>query len=180
MHVYILDADVNKYREIYYANEEDSIEFYRRFNGAPMRNRWTRNERFLFYPSRKRNGDTPGLTAHIPVFSPRAVLALGDLLEDNGELLRITCEGEEYYLLNVTRLVDALDEPNCQIVRFDDGRIMKIDGYSFVEEKLIGVGLFKVPQKPLGNVYVTDHFVSRVKAAKLKGFKFPRIWSTDT
>lgn len=145
-----------------------------------MRNRWTGKERFLFYPSRKRHGDTPGLTTHIPVFSPGAVLALGDSLEENGELLPITCEGQEYYLLNVTRLVDALDESNCQIERFDDGRIMTIDRYSFVEEKLIGVVLFKLPQDPLGYVYVTDRFVNRVNGARLKGFKFPLIWGTDT
>lgn len=35
MKVYILDADVNKYRGIYYVNSDDVVEFQHRFNGAP-------------------------------------------------------------------------------------------------------------------------------------------------
>jgi len=177
MNVYILDADVNRYRGIYYLNSENIVEFNRRFNGTPMRKTWRGQDKFAFIPERLPKGDTPGLSSHIPVFGSRAVETLADLLEPNGELLPIACDGEQYFLFNATRLVDALDEANCEVERFSDGGILDITRYSFFQKKLEGVIVFKLPQKPLWSVYVTDPFVERVKAAGLKGFKFPHIWS---
>jgi len=179
MKVYILDADVNRYRGLYYANEDDIVEFNRRFDGTPIKKTWTGNEKFAFIPERLPNGDTPGLSSHIPVFNLRAVKALADVLEPNGELLPITCDGERYFLFNITRMVDALDEPHCELKRLDDGRIMTIDRHSFIEERLSGVVVFKLPQRPLGWPYVTDSFVRRVRAAKLKGFEFRLVWCSD-
>ncbi|HMK34583.1 MAG TPA: DUF1629 domain-containing protein, partial [Desulfomonilaceae bacterium] len=76
-------------------------------------------------------------------------------------------------------VVDALDEPRSEVERFDSGRIMSIEEYSFIEERLLGVVVFKLPQRPLGWPYVTDPFVERVQAAKLKGFRFRPVWSSD-
>ena len=178
MNVYILDADVNKYRGIYYKDAEDVVDFNRRFDGTSVKKNWRGQEEFAFIPQRLPKGDTPGLSTHIPVFSVRAVAVLADLLEKNGELLPTTCDGEDYFVFNVTRVIDALDEANCELKRFSSGRIMDIVRYSFVEAKLIGIVIFKLRQDLLGSVYVTDPFVQRVKAAKLKGFKLPLIWSS--
>lgn len=179
MNVYILDADVNKYRGIYYVNEENVVEFNRRFDGTSLKRNWTGKDEFRFIPERLARGDTPGLSSHIPVFNSRAVRVLADLLEAGGELLPITCEGEDYFLFNVTLLVDALDEARCEIERFDDGRIMDIESHFFVEKKLTGAVVFKLPQDPLGGVYVTDVFVERVKRNNLKGFKFRHVWRSE-
>ena len=179
MNVYILDADVNKYRGIYYLNEKDVVAFNRRFDGTSMKRKWTVREKFAFVPRRLPKGDTPGLSSHVPVFSSKAVTILRDFLKPNGELLPISCDGEKYFLFNVTRVVDALDEPKCELKLFSDGEIMDIVRYSFLNEKLIGVDMFKLPQRPLGWVYATDAFVDRVRAAGLKGFKFRLVWSRD-
>ncbi len=179
MNVYVLDADVNKYKGIYYVNSDDIVEFNRRFDGSSLKKNWTGQEEFGFAPDRRPKGDTPGLSSHIPVFSRRAVEILGDLLKDSGELLPITCEGEDYFLFNVTRLVDALDEDASGLERLSTGRIMAIDRYSFVKSKLMGVDIFKLPQKPLSYPYVTDAFVRRVEDSGLKGFKFRLVWSSE-
>jgi hypothetical protein len=179
MNVYILDADVDKYKGIYYVNSENIVEFNRRFDGSPLKRTWTGKEGFRFAPYNLPKGDTPGLSSHIPVFSPRAVEILAELLENGGELLPIICEHEEYFLFNVTRVIDALDEDASQLVRFDDGGILDIDRYSFKENKLTGVNIFKLPQKPLSYPYVTDAFVRRVEDSGLKGFEFRIVWSSD-
>jgi hypothetical protein len=179
MNVYILDADVNKYRGIHYINEADVVAFNRRFDGSSMKGKWTGRERFAFIPRPLPKGDTPGLSSHIPVFGSKAVTVLEDFLKPNGELLPISCDGEKYFLYNVTRVVDALDESKCELQLFDDGGIMDIIRYSFLNEKLIGVLMFKLPQDPLGWVYTTDPFVDKVQAAGLKGFKFRLVWSSD-
>ena len=179
MRVHILDADVNEYRGLYYTNDDDVLEFKRRFNGKPMREAWTAEDRFAFVPRRLRQGDTPGLSTHIPVFSAKAVDVLADFLEPNGELFPITCGGQRFFAFNVTRVVDALDEQNCEVVRFSSGRLMTVDRFSFFEDKLFGITVFKIPQLVLMDVFVTDPFVESVQTAKLKGFKFRRVWSSD-
>ena len=178
MNIYILDTDVNKYRGIYYVNE-DIVHFNRRFDGKSMKRKWTGREKFAFVPRRLRKGDTPYLSSHIPVFSSKAVTVLEDFLKSNGELLPISCDGEKYFLYNVTRVVDALDKPKCELQLFDDGKIMDIVRYSFLKEKMTEVVIFKLPQDPLGWVYATDPVVERVQAAGLKGFKFRLVWSSD-
>lgn len=179
MNVYILDADVEKYLSIYYSNSDDIVEFNRKFDGSSLKKSWTGKEEFEFGRDRLPKGDTPGLSSHIPVFSPRAVEMLADLLKDSGELLPITCEGEDYFLFNVTRRVDALDEDASVLERFDDGDILRIVRYCFKEDKLIGVNIFKLPQEPLSYPYVTDAFVRRVENSGLKGFEFRLVWSSD-
>lgn len=178
MRVYTLRADYNKYRGLYYL-PEDIVEFNRRFDGASMKNTWTGAEAFSFIPEKLPKGDTPGFSTHIPVLSSRAVAALSDLLEENGELLPIACDKEDYYLFNVTRVVDALDESNCELDRFPNGRIMDVVRYSFFPDKLEGVNVFKIPQAVLMDVFVTDLFVQRVKTAGLGGFKFREVWRSD-
>ncbi len=178
MKVYILGPDGDTFRGIYLAMEDGGLEFCNRFNGTFLEDPLAGNEPFKFVPRNLVKGDTPSFDPTIPVFNRKAVNALADLLEPNGQLLPITCQGEEYFLFNVTRLVDALDEDNCNLERFDDGRIMVIDHYSFFKEKLIGETVFKLRQRPLGRVYVTDPFVQRVLESGLRGFRLPLVWSS--
>jgi len=179
MKIYILDADVNKYRGLFYVNSEEVVEFNRLFNGTTLKRVWTGKEEFEFVPRRLPKGDTPGLSTHIPVFSARAVHLLVDILKGNGELLPISCDGQKYFLYNVTRIIDALDEPHCELERLRSGRIMDVVRYSFFQEKVTGTNVFKIPQAVLKDVFVTDLFVKRVRTAGLTGFKFRSVWSSD-
>jgi hypothetical protein len=114
-----------------------------------------------------------------PTFSKRAVEALRDLLEPNGEILPLICEFGDYYAFNTTTVVDALDEEHSELKRFKDGGIMRILRYEFYPEKLQGLSIFKLSQLPGGD-YVTDTFVQRVQEAGLVGFDFSeaqRVWS---
>ena len=116
----------------------------------------------------------------LPIFTRRAVEALGDLLEDNGEIIPATCEGDRIFFFNVTKVIDALDESSSEVIRFDDSSdVMSIDRHAFFREKLVGAAIFKIPQWPTRRVYVTDRFVERVESTGLKGFWFRRVWSTD-
>ena len=76
-------------------------------------------------------GDFPSFVGSVLVMSRRAVEALHDLLTQNGRLLPVVCDKDEYFVFNVTRLVDALDKPNSQVSRSDDGRIFNVHKYSF-------------------------------------------------
>lgn len=46
-------------------------------------------------------------------------------------------------------------------------------------EYLTGMSIIKIPQTSSSAVFVTDKFVKRVRSARLKGFWFPLVWSSD-
>ncbi len=64
--------------------------------------------------------------------SLRAAEVLQPILEGNGELLPLDCEEGDYFIFNVTRVVDALDESDSDLVKFPDGkRIMEVKRFVF-------------------------------------------------
>jgi hypothetical protein len=178
MRIYELDSDVEGYRSMGLATGRAFWRWHQRFDGNPLKRYWTGKERFKFEPRDLPKGDMPGTMPGV-AFTPKAVKALSDFLEPNGELIKIRCQKDTLFLYNVTRLLDALDEDNCDVKRFDDGRIWDITRYSFFEDRLAGVVIFKLPQWRLGPPYVTDPFVQRVRETALKGFRFQLVWSTE-
>ncbi len=155
--------------------------FNRRFDGTPMKRPVT-DVTIAWGPETTHlpKGDYPHLLLSLPVFSLRAVEALRDLLEGNGEILPTTCEGDQLFFFNVTKVIDALDESNSEVIRFDHiPEVMRIERYTFFVEALTQAVIFKIPQFRTGRVYVTDLFVERVKSTGLRGLGFPRLWSTD-
>lgn len=178
MKVYMLRANSDRYQSLL-MTVGNLAEFANRFNGRPMK-RSCKDVEIVFDPRRVPRGDFPSLTPSAPIFSQRAVSTLRDVLEDYGELLPIIAGGEEYFLFNATRIVDALDESNSEIIRFEGTtRVMYIDTYVFFKKKISGLLMFKIPQMIDDSPFVTDAFVKRVRSARLKGFWFPLVWSSE-
>jgi hypothetical protein len=181
MKIYTLKANVNNYPVL--APVEADVERYRRFDGHPLApppdalHVEVVREGQTLSP-----GDFPGLTSHIPVFSHRSSTALGEVLTNAGQMIPLRCEScaDEYVAVNVTRLVDGLDERRSEVKRYrSSGRIMRILRYVFLPEKVAGVELFKVPQTVLQEVYVSEAFVERVAGRGWRGFVFKLIWSDE-
>lgn len=181
MNVYLLAADANHYQNLALAREENWQRLLDWFDGNPIGSSWRPVAVHVLRDDRANRdlppSDFPALSAGIPVFSGRALRALEDLLGENGEILPLTSEDGNYSAYNVTRLIDALDEQHSQLKQFRDGSIMDIVDHQFRPERLVGATVFKLPQVARMQVYVTDDFVSRVKAAGLSGFDFRRVWS---
>lgn len=113
------------------------------------------------------------------VVSHDARAKLGEEFERVGELLPLECEDGEFWAVNVTRLLDALNERESQVLRFPDGdRIMMIRKAVFRPERLEGAQLFKLSRMERGLIYVTESFVSRVTASGLKGIEFDQVWES--
>jgi hypothetical protein len=155
----------------------------RQVDGRPLKDHWSPIR--LQWIKRLEDGtplrstDFPWLASHVPIFSERAVEALRSLLRESGELLELDCEGERLLALNVMRFVDALDVSASKITYFADGKkVMDIRSYAFRRDALLSVPLFKLPQTPLGHVFVTDPFVAAVEGAELVGFQFDPVWES--
>ena len=179
MRVYYLRGVPDIYRGVLVTRGKHT-DFVKRFSGNPIVHplpdvtiEW--DPTALRFPK----GDYPALDANTPIFTRRAVTALADLLERNGELIPISVSGEEHYLFNVTRVIDALDESRSSAVRFDDGRIIYVKVHYLFADRIRDAPIFKIPQTVDSDVFVTDEFVTRVESARLKGFLFPFLWSLD-
>ena len=183
MNVYRLRADCDHYQNLTLVNFDDDWETLYEFKGMPIDAAWRPLrvrplEEDLSLQSAP--GDCPSLFSGEPTLSLRAAEVLDEILDGNGELLPLECEEGRYFIFNVTRVVDALDEMNSEIVRFANSqRVMTIKRFGFVPAQLEGVDVFKLPQLPLAHVFVTDNFVSRSRESGLLGFRFEWLWSSD-
>jgi hypothetical protein len=110
-----------------------------------------------------------------------AVDALGDLLGACGELLPLECVGRApLWALNVTTLLDALDESRSKLLRMpESGEILRVKVPFFRPEAVAEAQLFKLSRMPRGLIYATETFVQRVKSLPLRGIDFKQVWAPD-
>jgi len=158
--------------------DDDAISYINQgqFDGTPIGSAW-RPFRVWWDPQSESRelGDFPGFPE--PVLSGRAVAALGDVLRRHGELLELISDDGEFYLYNVTDVVDAIDEAASHGERFpSSGRWMFMQKRVFISAALVGHEIFKIPQ--LSNEpHVTNRFCERVEQAGLHGFSPRELWS---
>jgi hypothetical protein len=124
-----------------------------------------------------RPSDSPWLGSHALIFNAAAIDALGPLLRVYGELLPLSCKDAQLSVFNPTRVVDALDEEASSVLRFSDGRIMRVNRYIFDPEPIRGVYVFKIRNLRVSPTFVGQHFVDWWNEAGLEGLEFRMIWS---
>ena len=148
-------------------------------NGVERGGRWRSPPMQLL---KKNNGelleesDAPWLKPSALVFRSRAVREMGAVLAD-GELLPLSCAGDELVVFNVTRVIDALDEAASEILRFKDGSIMTIASYVFRSELLGSCGAFKIPNMNVSHAFLSQQFVDAWRERGLRGLDFRCVWS---
>lgn len=179
MNVYRLQAEREGFRWLTMAQEPD-LGLLSVLQGLPAAGHWTTPAVASL------ELDFEGRTLSLPdfpvfstsaVFSRRAVDVLLDLLIENGEILPLACDEGDFFVFNLTRVLDALDEPASELRRFGRngrGRVKRIVRHAFVPER-VTASIFRIPQKPL-RIYVTQRFVDRVDGAGLTGFDFTPVW----
>jgi hypothetical protein len=176
MTVYRLDPD-NDHFPNFALVDESAGPIFRRFDGTPIGVDW----RPLDISAEDTDDELALLGDHallgtIPVFSERAVAALGDVLRRNGELLSLIYSRQSCLAFNVLTICDALDSSRSKVVRFSSGRVMLVDEFVFMPERLQGLTIFKIPELLRATVFVTDDFAHRVRSAGLNGFVFREVW----
>lgn len=125
-----------------------------------------------------RESDFPWLGSHALVLRQRAVKALGHTIEQCAELLPLETDDEaELFVLNVLRVVDALDEERSSVVRFpSSNRVMRVTRPHFREAVIRGLDMFRLPFRA-SPTYVSQGFVDAASAANLVGLDFRKVWS---
>jgi hypothetical protein len=186
MFVYELYSDERFQSQVVEDDDFDTLQLIELFNGTPItcdlpKFRLIPNSDYDPLPS----ADFELLTGK-PLLSERAVNALADILDANGQLFRVDSSAGAYYLFNITTIIDALDHEHSQIkywprLKKDTGprRVDQVNRYAFHSNRLEAATIFKVPEYPLTSVYATDSFVDRVRKAGLLGFDFRLLWPLD-
>ena len=112
--------------------------------------------------------------------SQRALDAVLPQIAHCGQVLPVQFDEAPYVIFNVTRVIDALDEPASAVVYFpSSGRVAEIEKFVFKPEAVKDEWIFKIPQRPGAHNFVTDRFVELVRHHKLTGFDFQRVWSDE-
>jgi len=120
--------------------------------------------------------DYPSLEAY-PVFSERACNVLQDFLQPNGELLSLESKLGNYFVYNLTNVLDALDLEKSiyEMYRNEPRDIYDVNYFVFNSKKLGNQSIFTIYEEP-GSIMVTKIFVDVVRKNNLNGFRFLKIW----
>ena len=145
------------------------------FSGAAIGDAWVSIRFQLIRSDEGRDlavSDSPWLGEHALILRPRAVSALLPLLTSAGELLHVDCNGDDLRLWNVTKLVEGLDVANSVLERYEEGGIMYVDRYRFLEPAIAGLEVFKLRGLQSSPTFVGDEFVRLWRRARLRGLDF--------
>jgi hypothetical protein len=159
---------------------EDFETLHLKINGAPQQPNWRSPRMHMVRAEQGRKlavSGSPWLGSHALIFRRQAVGELEPLLLSYGELLPVDCAETDLVFFNPTRVLDLLDEEASDVRRLPDGSIFRIARYAFKPDVIAGIDVFKLSCLRVSPTYVSERFVEQVRAAKLRGLDFKRVWS---
>lgn len=120
------------------------------------------------------------------VANTRATELLRPLFAACAEILPLPCEGEMYYVINVTKCVDCLDD-NKTVWAIPEGPYRGwIVRHVFTPERLQAGGIFKIPEYGGREIFAVEGLGDRdaefreiVRRERLTGLLFEEVWSSD-
>src|SRR6266542_652906 len=186
MKVYRIAHDSNHYQFLLPKREKDALFFYD-FDGTSRAVNWRPPPMTLFTKGKLQRGDFFQFAQGVVISNSRGVDALNvAFFEPAGELLPLTVGKEMYYVLNVTRCIDCLDEETT--TREGDDPIVpgSIVQYRFRSQALPAIGLFKIPETARTEVLLVegirdrdDEFSAIAERHALTGLQFELLWSSQ-
>lgn len=180
MKIWKLDFDLDNYDNLTFANRK-SIEDIQSFDGRTKKEIWDTPKVLRLEPEKMLPlSDAPGLYAHLPVFNKRAIKILSRLIENDTEILPLENNEDEFFAINVLKVLDCIDYNKSEFKTFSDGkRIMRFIRYSFIPCRLDDCNIFKIIDEKISRPFVTDCFRDEVISSNLKGFIFKQVWNSD-
>ena len=105
------------------------------------------------------------------IFSKRAVDCIYPLISNYVEVLPL-CYEEEYYIINVTTVLKAIDYEKSEYVTFSDGiRVLAFEKYAFITDVVKNIPIFKISDESTRSAFVSDEFKKIVESNNLTGFR---------
>jgi len=136
------------------------------------------NAKFLDFSDKKNVTALPDITCWFTdqlVLNEKSYSLLFDALLPYGEFVPVKCEGVDYWILHVTKLIDldAIDVSKSER-QVEDGGYIDVSSMVFKESAVNNLLLFKTEYNGYKNIYCTDGFKALVEDASLEGLVFNR------
>ncbi len=117
------------------------------------------------------------------IFSEKALEITKEFLcESAGTIKLEEVEGEKYYIVIVTNILDALDYDNCAIDRMSNGKAFDISQFAFIKSVVENHDIFKVTLEDhiyASAVFVSEKFKNKIESSGLNGHKFIEVWEEN-
>lgn len=158
-----------------------TLEEKQTFDGRMHKNTWKPLKIKRMEPKKKLPlADVSGFF-FIPAFNQRAVNALLPLIANSVELLELDFSKKQYFGINVINVLDVIDHVNSKFTMFSDQkRILTFEKYAFrMCNEIKEAHIFKIVDKPLRIIFVSDEFKRVVEETGLTGFKFELVWDSE-
>lgn len=82
----------------------------------------------------------------------------------------------QYYFINIINVLDCLDLSKSDINFFSDGRIYKINKFSFNSNiSKMNTTIFKIKKFERGDVFVNENIKKIIEVSELDGFTFQEV-----
>ncbi len=148
------------------------------FGGTPSSETWTPPEVNFVTEQVEPVGPYPDVNSvvGIPVLSPAGAAFFVGFMGVDATLLTVRCADADLVGVVVPEVAGALDVEASDIVRFSDGRIMRVESTVFHPDVVGGLAVFRVAEYP-ASVYVNGIVVHGAAAAGLVGFGARQVWS---
>lgn len=121
-------------------------------------------------------GDFPHFT--VPVISQAAYNVLNTYLTDLTQIFPFAMNKKygQYYFINIINVLDCLDLSKSDINFFSDGRIYKINKFSFNSNiSKMNTTIFKIKKFERGDVFVNENIKKIIEVSELDGFTFQEV-----
>lgn len=185
MKVWKLDADMDEFESFKLINEDK--EFLRDFkkemsNGEKKKGKFDNLEIEIIDTGK--SSDLPQFWNYTGtlIFSENAKKSLESYLEDCVEFIPLKYKHVNYYMLNVIRIVDAIDYDSAIFRKLDTGLVVGMDKYSFKEEEIKNINMFKVLLNGRihnSEIYISSELKEKIEEFNLVGFEFTEMWDSD-
>jgi hypothetical protein len=187
MKVFEVLHESNKYKTLLFEQGINELKHpLLRFDGSSIVDEWRPPAVWCQYP-KKKQGDFWGIgSCCVPAVTCTAFPTVQSHIEAAGEALSLQFEGVELLIVNVTEVINCLDQDKVQWRDNGDGtRRFNIDaGYHFLPGRFSESSLFRLPETSRSSRFYCversgdpeEDFKAAVEAAKLTGLKFKQIW----
>ncbi|GAA5445404.1 hypothetical protein Misp06_03607 [Microbulbifer sp. NBRC 101763] len=176
MNIYEISADIDHYQILVPVDENDYDGSNLWVNGQLKLSSW-HAPTMRWSEKEKESELAPDIARINPgfyAFSNKAIGALGPLIEEFGELLKLPVDGKMYYAFNPTAIIDCIDQEKTEWRINRQGKRGRLIKIALTKSKLGNEEIFQLPEIH-SKLYVTEKLMEAIKEHNISGLVFKPV-----
>lgn len=171
MKIYEFDIDMDDYTYFNGDIDEDI------FDGTPLKKQWNPIQATEGDLSLKK-GDFRNWISTVFSCNEKTKEILEKNLIGKAEFLKVKFH-EDFWIMNCTNVIDAIDYGKAIPVRTDSGILYKFDEYAFKKELVENQYIFKIPEFKTVRLFATEKFKNLIEENNITGPYFTEVWDSN-